>query len=289
MEKILIPIPHIMYLGIIALVSLCICFSSFAEAAGDISLLEPSELQRDASKYNTILDARPKTEYEKGHIPGAIPFSWEDYTETDGKGVKYRIWSPERIANALTTLGIDENTPVVVYGDADKSWGGEAWVCWMFAWLGHKAEIRLLNGGIQGWKTANGALEQGAFQNKRQKSRGYMVTLNNAINITAKELAAANDINIIDVRSNMEWLLGHIPGAVHIPWERFYVGPEHRMITPDGFRKLMSAYNIDTNRKTVYYCTGGVRSAWTWLAHTIATGQTAVNFEGGIEEWNTLK
>lgn len=262
---------------------------SFAQAAGGVSLLEVSELQRDTAKYNTILDARPKSEYEKGHIPGAVPFSWEDYTETDEKGVKYRIWSPERLANALTNLGIDENTPVVVYGDADRSWGGEAWVCWMFAWLGHKGEIRLLNGGIQAWKIANGTVDQGMFQNKRQKSKGYAVNLNNAINITAQELMSEKGINIIDVRSNLEWLMGHIPGAVHIPWERFYRGPEHRMITPEEFQKLMSEYKIDLTKKTVYYCTGGVRSAWPWLAHTISTGQTAVNFEGGIEEWNKLK
>lgn len=263
--------------------------SSFAQATGGVSLLEPSELQRNFSNYNTILDARPKNEYEKGHIPGAIPFSWEDYTETDAHGVKYRIWSADRLAIALKNLGIDENTPIVAYGDADRSWGGEAWVCWMFAWLGHKGEIRLLNSGIQGWKAINGAIEQGVFQNKRQKSQGYAIKLNSAINITAQELRSEKAINIIDVRSNLEWLMGHIPGAVHIPWERFYRGPEHHMITHEEFQKLMSEYKIDSTKKTVYYCTGGIRSAWAWLAHTISTGQTAVNFEGGIEEWNKLK
>lgn len=289
MEKIMALITSPMYVGILTLLFTCMSIISFAHAENGISLLEVSELQRDAAKYNTILDARPKSEYEKGHIPGAIPFSWEDYTETDGNCIKYRIWPPERLAVALKTLGIDENTPIVVYGDADKSWGGEAWICWMFAWLGHQAEIRLLNGGIQAWKMVNGAVEQGEFKKIRNPKPEYKINQNKKINITAHELMAARNINIIDVRSNMEWVMGHIPNTIHIPWEHFYTGQEHRMITPAEFRKLMNKHNVKIDKPTVYYCTGGIRSAWTWLAHTLSIGPTAINFEGGIEEWNKLK
>lgn len=289
MEKIMAIIANPIHLGILTLLLTCMWFSSFASAEHAVSLLEVSELQLNAAKYNTILDARPRGEYEKEHIPGAIPFSWEDYTETDTNGIKYRIWPPDRLANLLKTLGIDENTPIVVYGDADKSWGGEAWVCWMFAWLGHKAEIRLLNGGIQAWKAAKGATEQGAFKNTKNSKPEYKVHLNEKINITAHELSTAKDINIIDVRSHMEWLMGHIPNAIHIPWDRFYTGTQHRMVTPKEFHKLMANYNITLDKPTVYYCTGGIRSAWAWLAHTLAGGAASINFEGGIEEWKKLK
>lgn len=289
MEEIMTPVTNVVYFGLAALISIFILFPSSVQAANGISLLEVSELQHDMGKYNTILDARPRSEYEKGHLPGAIPFSWEDYTETDAQGVKYRIWPIKRLTEALQNLGIDENTPIVVYGDADKSWGGEAWVCWMFAWLGHRAEIKLLNGGIQAWKAANGAMEQGAFKNTRVARPQYKANENKEINITAEALKTAKDINIIDVRSNMEWIMGRIPGAVHIPWERFYTGPEHRMVTLAEFREIMAKYNIKTDKTTVYYCTGGIRSAWAWLAHTLAVGPTAINFEGGIEEWNRLK
>ncbi len=286
MEKIMALITDPIYVGILTLLLTCMSISSFVHAENAVSLLEISELQLNAIKYNIILDARPRGEYEKGHIPGAIPFSWEDYTETDANSIKYRIWPPERLAVALKTLGIDENTPIVVYGDADKSWGGEAWVCWMFTWLGHKAEIRLLNGGIQAWKAREGTMEQGAFKKTRDSKPEYKVHQNEKINITVHELKAAKNINIIDVRSHMEWLMGHIPNARHIPWEHFYTGTQHRMVTPTEFRELMAKYDIKLDKPTVYYCTGGIRSAWAWLAHTLAVGPTAVNFEGGIEEWN---
>ncbi len=133
--------------------------------ASDIGLIEPYSLKQNAKSW-VILDARPRSEWASGHIPGALSFSWEDYTRTDENGVPYRVWPPQLLASALGKMGIDENTPVVVYGDADKSWGGEGWDCWVLSWLGHKGPIRLLNGGIQAWRSNNFTITSG--NDKRQ-------------------------------------------------------------------------------------------------------------------------
>lgn len=71
-----------------------------------------------------MLDARSKAEWEADRIPGARSFSWDDYTRTDEKGVQYSSFPPRELAAALAGPGIDEKTPVVVYGDADKGWCG---------------------------------------------------------------------------------------------------------------------------------------------------------------------
>jgi len=286
-----IPIPGNSHL--LAIISLLfgiiwLCIPNLSMAF-DISLIDVEELQQNLTKYKTLLDARPRTEYEKAHLPGAIPFSWEDYTETDAKGIKYRIWPPQRLAEALSHLGIQENTPVVVYGDADKSWGGEAWVCWMLAWLGHTGQIRLLNGGIQAWKQANLALETGPFTNKRPQAQGYKVQLNSSINISAEAIRQERDVNLVDVRSNMEWFMGHIPNAVHIPWESFYKGPNRTLVSRQEFQELLKKHGLSPEKRTIYYCTGGIRSAWAWLAHILAGYSSAINFEGGIEEWNKTR
>ena len=119
--------------------------------AHDVGLIEPRALARNPAAW-VVLDSRPKSEWQAGHIPGARSFSWEDYTRTDGKGIPYKVRPPREMAEGLGAMGIDEKTPVTVYGDADKSWGGEGWTVWVLAWLGHKGPIRLLNGGIQEWR-----------------------------------------------------------------------------------------------------------------------------------------
>ena len=55
--------------------------SSMAMAA-DLGLIEANALKGNSAMW-IILDSRPKSDWEAGHIPGAIPFFWESYTRTD--------------------------------------------------------------------------------------------------------------------------------------------------------------------------------------------------------------
>ena len=120
---------------------------SSVSMAADLGLIDAASLKGNTAKY-VILDGRSRADWEAGHIPGAIQFFWDSYTRTDANGVKYSSFPPQELAIALAALGIDEKTPLVVYGDADKSWGSEGYDVWLFSWLGHKGPIRLLNGGI---------------------------------------------------------------------------------------------------------------------------------------------
>lgn len=271
-----------------------ITFSAQNVNGYEIKLIEAEELYKNFEKYPVILDGRPLSEWKKESIAKSVNFSWENYTKTDGRGVKYRIFPPEELAKALGNFGIDEHTPVVVYGDADKSWGGEAWVCWMFAWLGHKASIYFLNGGVQSWKKMGYPLSTND-ENKRYQAKKYNYELNNSINITADEIKNRKDIALVDVRSTLEWLKGHIPNSFKYDWENFYRGSERKLISPDEVKKILSDEKIvtvlknngiTTDKKIVYYCTGGIRSAFAWLAHELSGLPKAVNFEGGIEEWD---
>jgi thiosulfate/3-mercaptopyruvate sulfurtransferase len=42
------------------------------------------------------------------------------------------------------------------------------------------------------------------------------------------------------------------------------------------------------DRPVVYYCKGGIRSAYAWMVHVLAGFPGACNFEGGMEEWKTV-
>jgi thiosulfate/3-mercaptopyruvate sulfurtransferase len=256
--------------------------------ANDIGLIEAQALNRNIAEW-TILDARPKSEWMSGHIPGALSFSWEDYTSTDEHGIPYRVWTPQEIAKALGGMGIDEKTPIVVYGDADKSWGGEGWDCWVLSWIGHSGPIRMLNGGIQSWKNNRCSLKSGE-ENMKRKHVEYKFKLNPSIDITTSDIEdQKNNIVLIDTRSTLEWFKGKIPGAVHIPWDDFFSGRERRPIHPDALKSLLSKKGVNTKKTIVYYCTGGIRSGYAWFVHQISGLQPARNYEGGYVAWKRLK
>ncbi|MEZ4578192.1 MAG: rhodanese-like domain-containing protein [Desulfobacterales bacterium] len=54
----------------------------------------------------------------------------------------------------------------------------------------------------------------------------YSIHLQPDLNISAEDIADAEDtFTLVDTRKYLtEYLPGHIPGAVHIPWEKFIMG-----------------------------------------------------------------
>jgi len=255
--------------------------------ASDLGTIEPAYLNQHLSAW-VILDARPKSEWMSGHIPGALSFSWEHYTRTDEKGVPYRVWPPAELAAELGKMGINENTPVVVYGDADKSWGGEGWDCWVLSWLGHKGPIRLLAGGIQSWRNNKFSLKEGVEEKKIHLFQ-YKFKIEPTLDIDTANLERQKSVfTIIDTRSTIEWFKGRIPGAIHIPWTEFYSGRDRRPLSADALKKLLQKEGIDINKPIVYYCAGGIRSAYAWLVHQLSGLPAARNYEGGFEAWKRM-
>lgn len=94
------------------------------------------------------------------------------------------------------------------------------------------------------------------------------------ITLTPEELAArlaAGNIRLINVRTDAEVAEGMIPGAEHIPLDRFdpaALGPA------DG-------------REVVLYCRSDRRSAIAGEKLAEATGKPATHLEGGILAWES--
>lgn len=92
------------------------------------------------------------------------------------------------------------------------------------------------------------------------------------VTLTPEELAAklANgNLRLIDVRTDAEVAEGMIPGAEHIPLDRF---------DP-------SALGPDDGREVVLYCRSDRRSAVAAAKLAEATGEAATHLEGGILAW----
>ncbi|GFO68402.1 hypothetical protein GMLC_19810 [Geomonas limicola] len=260
-----------------------ILVTSLSCAAADLGLIDPVTLKGSAGKW-LVLDARPKAEWEAGHLPGAIPFYWESYTRTDAKGVKYSSFPPQELAQALSGLGIDEKTPLVIYGDADKSWGSEGYDAWLFSWLGHKGPIRLLSGGIQAWSASGFALVKGSERQPARKAH-YQADPKPQYLIATEEVQRKTGVQLVDVRSTFEWFKGRIPGAVHIPWEDFYTGKDRHPLPPAELKKLLAKHGVDPTKPVAYYCLGGVRSAYAWTVHQLSGLPEARNYKGSWAAW----
>jgi thiosulfate/3-mercaptopyruvate sulfurtransferase len=252
--------------------------------AFDLAPIRAEELAATRAKW-VILDARPGADWLSGHIPGALSFSWKDHTFTDNKGRAYRLPPPSQLAATLGRMGIDENTPVVLYGDAERSMGGEGWITWVLLWLGHRGPIRELDGGIQAWKDHGYSLAAGPERPARSPAV-YRVRLRPEILVKTGALESKTEpFALIDTRSELEWLFGRIPGAIHISWTDFRAGPQRRPLERAALEKLFKSHGVAPDKPVIFYCTGGVRSGYAWMVYELDGLSLAANYTGGWDSW----
>jgi 3-mercaptopyruvate sulfurtransferase SseA len=76
-----------------------------------------------------------REEYDEAHIPGAVYVDWtSDITNPDDP-VPAQIAPPERFADLMSSLGIGDDTRVVVYDHAGGQFATRLW--WALTYYGH--------------------------------------------------------------------------------------------------------------------------------------------------------
>ncbi len=97
--------------------------------------------------------------YAQAHIPGAVFLHCDRDLSGPMTGCNGRHPLPDgqRLAQRLAAVGVGSATQVVVYDDAQGMIAGRLW--WLLRWLGHDA-VALLDGGLQAWQAAGGALTE---------------------------------------------------------------------------------------------------------------------------------
>jgi thiosulfate/3-mercaptopyruvate sulfurtransferase len=273
-----------------------------------VSLLKPYELLAlsAAGRKLTLVDARPKDEFIKGHLPSAIQLDWEDYCEIPESPARDILLTPgywgrladpykHKLDQKLALKGISNDDLVVVYAEGKHSKGRDARVAWMLSYLGLD-EVALLDGGIDGWQATGGTL--GGSAPTREPGK-FILRLQTSRRIQLDELADAYgndpDMVLIDTRSQAEFYgqsfdyqprLGHIPGAVNFTFESLY-RDLHSFVQKNKYLDILPA-PVSRAKTIVAYCEVGVRAAAAALLHEIYTDQIVKVYDGSIMEWSSV-
>src|SRR5215207_1758951 len=89
-----------------------------------------------------------REEYDEAHIPGAVYVDWtSDITDPDDP-VPAQIAPPARFADRMSSLGIGDDTQVVVYDHAGGQFATRLW--WALTYYGHD-QVFVLDGGWKKW------------------------------------------------------------------------------------------------------------------------------------------
>jgi thiosulfate/3-mercaptopyruvate sulfurtransferase len=90
-----------------------------------------------------------RSDYEAGHLPGAVYLDWTTDLVDEDDPVPAQVAGPEKIARVLSDAGIGDEHLVVAYDDHGSSqFATRLW--WVLRYYGHD-RCRVLNGGWSRW------------------------------------------------------------------------------------------------------------------------------------------
>ncbi len=278
-----------------------------------ISVDELKPLQRSGAplmlfdcSFDLMNPAAGAEHYRKAHIPGAVhadlneDLSDQGVVGPDGQhhphpdaasGGRHPLPSRDKFAMWLSKIGFANDMQAVVYDRNNANYCGRLW--WMLKWAGHEA-VALLDGGLQAWQAAGGAVTD------REEPAHFQS--NFKLGPELRRLATTRDVQsglggrqtLIDARATprfrgevepLDPVAGHIPGALNRPFGQ--------NLEPDGrfkpaqqlrreFEQLLGGRDPAA---VVHHCGSGVSAVPNVIAMEVAgLGPTAL-YAGSWSEW----
>jgi thiosulfate/3-mercaptopyruvate sulfurtransferase len=227
--------------------------------------------------------------FEREHIPGAMfAVLAEDLSGPPGRGGRHPLPSPAAFEAAAERLGIGAATHVVAY---DRGEGGAARLWWLLRHFGHE-HAAVLDGGLDAWIAAGGALETGPPQRRPAPADRFLARTRDDDTVTADDLRDRG-LAIVDARiperyrgdvEPLDPVAGHIPGARNLPFTAVAAGGRYRR--PEELRELLGSAGIDGIRGAAVYCGSGVTATTLLLAADAAGVGGARLYPGSWSEWS---
>ncbi|MDP9426213.1 MAG: sulfurtransferase [Actinomycetota bacterium] len=233
-----------------------------------------------------------REEYESSHVPGAVYLDWtSDITDPDDP-VPAQLAPPERFAALMGTLGITDDTHVVVYDHAGTQFATRLW--WALTYYGHD-RVSVLDGGWKKW-TAEGRPSTPEVPSPGPAT--FTPRPRPEWRTTAEGVLAAGqngDALILDARDAGQYTgaitrgsgrPGHILGAAHLHADSLLQEGGTFRPKEELEQKLREAgVPEDRAEPVVAYCNGGVAATVPLFAMHRLGYKNLANYDGSWNEW----
>lgn len=259
-------------------------------------LIEAKDLKIIINKDSIkVLDFRKKEFYNTEHIVGSQHI-WRTDIEDSTYPYKGIMPSKAQVEALFGKLGIKTSDTIIVYDDNGLCEASRLW--WILQNYGFE-NIKMLQGGIEAWKSINGRVTN---EVRNVKLTEFKLPINSKMNyyVSKEEVISALNTNIVfvDTRSIDEFSgkeqkkgatkAGRLPNSHHLDWSEAvnYNGNMHLKPLED-LENIYNKLNITKETPLIVYCHSGVRSAHTTFVLTQLLGYKNVkNYDGSWNEWS---
>ncbi len=249
------------------------CLTESGKITTDVDSLR-SEIR---DKSVRVIDVRREDDYKQDHIPTAVNLPLANLLSDD---------SPESILKLINNIGIDNETPVVVYDDTFGALASR--VAWTLEYIGH-SDVTLLETTYSNWKSLG--LENDSDVPEIQKKE-HSMNLQPNILATADYLESAkerDDVILIDNRERLNYLEQHIPGAISLPYRT--LASNDKILRPkEDMKRLLDNRGVNGNSEIITYCGSvGTLSGLAYYALKSVGLPNAKLYVRSFKEWKNLQ
>lgn len=249
------------------------CLTDSGKTTTDVDSLR-SEIR---DKSVRVIDVRREDDYKQDHIPTAVNLPLANLLSDD---------SPERVLKLVNAMGIDNETPVVVYDDTFGALASR--VAWTLEYIGH-SDVTLLETTYSNWKSLG--LESDSNIPEIQ-SKEHSMNLQPSILATADYLESAkerDDVILLDNRERLNYLEQHIPGAISLPYRT--LASRDKILRPkEDMKRLLENRGVTGNSEIITYCGSvGTLSGLAYYALKSVELPNAKLYVRSFKEWKNLQ
>lgn len=251
-----------------------------------MQLVDTTSLLPDPSTAGAVIvDPRRVVRYLQGHIEGAINAPAAKAFGADGA-----LLADDALAAWLAGLGVPSDIPLLLYDDADGRDG--AMLAWILEYLGH-ADVRFLRQPFSRWRDLGGELY---YRPVAAPPAHFTPRPNPELRARRQDvrqaIAAGAGTVLLDTRTRAEFVGevevdgrgGHLPGAVHVPWEGFRPQDGDLFPTATDAAAILKAAGIAPGRPIIAYCLHGPRAAVATMALRLC-GYDVRLYDGSFSDW----
>jgi thiosulfate/3-mercaptopyruvate sulfurtransferase len=223
-----------------------------------------------------VIDVRRKEDYQKDHIPKAVNLPLADLLSDD---------SPERVLKIAQSLGIDDETPVVVYDDTFGALASR--VAWTLQYVGH-SDVALLDTTYSNWKSIGLETDN---KDVSVDSKNHSIKLRSEILATVDYLEKVKDaknVILLDNRERLNYLEQHIPGAINIPYRT--LASSDKILRPkEELKRILKNRGVSEDAEIITYCGSvGTLSGLAYYALKTAEYPNVRLYVRSFKEWKGL-
>ncbi len=250
----------------------------------------------DASWYMPAANRNCRAEFLAKHIYGAVFFDIDQVCDR-ASSLPHMLPTAEQFAEAVTMLGIDSQSEIVVYDTAGLFSSARVW--WMFKLFGHD-NVRVLDGGLPAWIAAGGKVADAQIESAPRASKSFKVGFNETL-LADKDVliknAESGEYLVLDARSAGRFdgaepeprrglASGHMPKSYSLPFNTLI--HQGKLKSKVELLAIFANFGLtpETDDKPIITsCGSGVTAAVVTLALVQAGFAMHKLYDGAWAEW----